>query len=306
MDPLFSVVIVNWNTKDLLLQCVQSIYANTNVKDFDIWVVDNASSDNSVESLRSQFPDVHIIASDKNLGFAGGNNLALEKVTGKYALLLNTDTLVKQNAFDYLLAFMESNPKAGVAGPYLLNPDGSMQISCYPFPTLFREFWRMFHFDLAHPLGTYRMSAWDPACTREVDSIQGACMLIRKTALDQVGLFDSSYFMYTEEIDLCYRLHQGGWSLFWVPESKVVHFGGQSTRKAASKMFLSLYQTKVQFFRKHYGKLAAILYKLILFFASLVRIILSPLVLFQKGPLQERNRYLSTRYMELIVALGRM
>jgi GT2 family glycosyltransferase len=306
MNPLFSVVIVNWNTSELLLNCVQSIFEHTDEKNYDIWVVDNASTDNSVEALRAKYPEVKLIASQKNLGFAGGNNLALEKISGKYALLLNTDTLVKPNAFDHLLSFMENNPGVGAVGPYLLNPDGSMQISCYPFPTLFREFWRMFHFDLAYPIGTYQMSAWDLQCNRQVDSIQGACMLVRKAALDQIGFFDSSYFMYTEEIDLCYRLHQAGWSLFWIPEAKVVHFGGQSTRKVASKMFLSLYQTKVQFFRKHHGNIAAVLYKIILFFASLIRIVLSPLVLLQKGFLRERNRYLSMRYFELIAALWNM
>jgi N-acetylglucosaminyl-diphospho-decaprenol L-rhamnosyltransferase len=306
MDPLFSIVIVNWNTKELVLQCLQSVYKNTTEKCFDVWVVDNGSTDDSVAALQTQYPDVNLVEAGQNLGFAHGNNLALEKIAGKYAVLLNTDTVVKPFAIDFLITFMEDHPEAGAAGPYLLNPDDSLQISCYPFPTLFREFWRLFHFDLIVPIGVYPMKSWKTDCYYKVDSIQGACMILRKTALNQIGFFDPNYFMYTEEIDLCYRIKHAGWNLFWVPESKVVHYGGQSTRKMASQMFISLYKTKVQFFRKHHGKFAAFLYKVILFFASVTRLLFCPLAWIQAGPSRDRNQYLAGRYVELIAALRKL
>jgi len=268
--------------------------------------VDNASTDDSVAAVRQHYPQVKLIECSENRGFARGNNLGLERAKGKYALLLNPDTLVRPGALEHLLNFMESHPSVGAAGPYLLNPDETLQESCFPFPSLSREFWRLFHLDFLYPYGKYDMLRWDKTQPRPVDAVQGACLILPKEAINQVGVFDPDFFMYTEEIDLCYRLKKAGWDIFWTPAARVVHYGGQSTRQIAPQMFLSLYQTKVQFFRKHYGAWVTGVYKFILSCASLTRIVLSPLAWLQAPPARARSLSLARRYLDLLACLPKM
>lgn len=200
-------------------------------------------------------------------------------------MLLNPDTELGPLSLSQIISFMAQNPHVGVAAPRLVNPDGSMQTSCYPTPTLVREFWRMFHLDKVHPFGAYPQSTWSLDQPRDVDSVQGACLVVRREALEQVGDFDENYFMYTEEIDLCYRILRAGWRITWVPWVNVIHHGGQSTAQVHESMFRELYSSKIKFFRKHYGGASAVGYKLILAMASAVRILLAPL-----GFLHQRNR----------------
>ncbi len=236
-------------------------------------MVDNASTDGSVQMIKTNFPAVQLIENRENMGFAPANNQAIRAGKGEYVLLLNPDTQVSAGTFDALLAFLRTHPDVGAVGPKTLNPNGTLQISCYPFPTLSRELWRLLHLDKIAPYGSYRMEDW-ALRPREVDALLGACMLFPRSVLDEVGLFDESYFMYTEEIDLCYRVRQSGKKLCWVPEASIVHFGGQSTRQVAAEMFLQLYRSKLQFFRKHYGITAGFFYKLVLFFTALPRLLL--------------------------------
>jgi len=273
-----SIIIVNWNTRDILAQCLSSIYLYPPEGTFEIWVVDNASDDSSIEMLKSNFPEVRLIENTQNVGFAHANNQAIRAGDGEYVLLLNPDTKVSAGMFNALLNFLRAHPDVGAVGPKTLNPDGSLQTSCYPFPTLLREFWRLLHFDKLKPYGTYSMQRWDTITSREVDVLLGACLLISKDVLDEIGLFDENYFMYTEEVDLCYRIRQSGKHNYWVPQASIIHHGGQSTKQAATAMFLQLYKSKLQFFRKHYGKIAGFLYKFILFFTALPRLLLIFLV----------------------------
>ncbi len=298
-----SIIIVSWNVRDLLLQCLRSIVESGTRCAYEIWVVDNASKDQSIERVKELFPAVHCIANPDNPGFARANNQAIRLCSGRYILLLNPDTKVFPGALDALVRFLDDHPTVGAAGSRLLNPDGSLQASCFPFPTLGREFWRLFHLDRLYPLALYRQAEWDTSIPRQVDVVQGTSLILRRAALDQVGLLDESYFVYTEETDLCYRLSRAGWQLFWVPQSQVIHYGGQSTQQVAVQMFLSLYRTKVHFFRKHYGLAAAWLYRLVLLLASLFRLGLSVFSLF--GPPESRRRRLAlaSNYLTLIRAL---
>lgn len=298
-----SIVIVNWNTRELLEQCLCSVYASPPPGNFEVWVVDNASQDGSRDMVLDKFPSVHLLANDDNPGFARANNLALRKACGRYILLLNPDTVVMPGAFETLISFMEETPEAGGAGSRLVNPDRTLQVSCYPRPTLFREFWRMFHLDMIWHLGKYPMKRWSLEKSQEVDVLMGACLILRCEALEQVGFLDEDYYIYSEEVDLCYRLQQAGWRLYWVPKAQVIHYGGQSTQQVAQEMFLRLYQGKILYFRKHYGRLAVQIYKVILYAASLWRLVLTPLVFFE-GPSQRRQHLsLSTNYWRLIGAL---
>lgn len=301
-----SIIIVSWNTSALLGACLQSVFAQPPSGPFDVWVVDNASTDDSVSMLRRRFPAVRLLANDRNVGFAEANNQAIERSSGEYILLLNPDTELKPLAIDTLVQFLDQRPQAGAAGARLLNPDGSLQLSCHPTPTLGREFWRMFHLDFLYQYAHYPVDKWDKERPREVDVLQGAALMLRREALDQVGLLDERYFMYSEEVDLCYRLQKANWPLFWVPQAKVLHYGGQSTQLVASDMFLQLYQAKLLYFRKHYGALTANGYKLILALSSLGRLIILPLALLQPEVQRNRNLTLGRRYQQLLALLGRL
>jgi len=301
-----SIIIVNWNTLHYLEQSLSSIYANLPSNEFDVWVVDNASTDGSPQMVMEGFPQVHLIENKQNVGFARANNQAIRKSRGRFVWLLNSDTKVKPNALDHLFNFMQLHSDAGAAGSMYQNPDGSLQTSCYPLPTLSREIWRLLHLDNIRPYGVYTMDKWSISDPKEVEVLQGASLILRRVALDQVGAFDEDYFMYTEEVDLCNRLIEGGWSLFWVPQSQVIHYGGQSTQLEATRMFLSLYQTKILYFRKNHGDFAAFIYKLILLGTSLARLAISPLA-WLKPPF-ERNQYikLTQHYMLLLKKLPGM
>lgn len=301
-----SVVIVNWNTYELLEKCLASIFSNPPGGEFEVWVVDNASTDQSVSMIREIFPGVNLIVNDKNVGFAGANNQAILRCSGEYVLLLNPDTEICSNAFDELVGNMEIHPDAGGAGAKILNPDGTLQVSCYPAPTLSREFWRLFQLDRLRHYGMYDMSSWDPDRDREVDVIQGACLILRARALEEVGPLDVDYFMYTEEVDLCFRLRKAHWKLIWVPAARVIHYGGQATQQVATQMFLELYRSKILYFTKHHGRLAANLYKAIVFAATLARLSVSPFALLEERPTRDKHLSLASNYRRLLSELFSM
>ena len=304
-----SIIIVSWNTRDLLAQCLESalndIRASSHLN-IETLVIDNASGDDSVHMVQERFPWVRLIPNRENIGFAAANNQAIRQSHGRYVLLLNPDTEVKPGALAGLVDFMEAHPEAGAVGARTLNPDGTLQTSCYPAPTLSRELWRLLHLDMLWPYGTYRMAAWDINKPREVDSLLGACLLLRAAALDQIGVLDEDYFIYSEEVDLCYRLQKANWRLYWAPQAQIIHYGGQSTQQAAAEMFLQLYRGKLLYFYKHHGWLAAQLYKLILLISALVRLLLSPLSWLEHPARRRRHLVLAGYYRRLLIALPRM
>ncbi|MBI5568282.1 MAG: glycosyltransferase family 2 protein [Chloroflexi bacterium] len=264
-----SIIIVNWNTRQFLAQCLQALQQTASATDpiahtltcgpyvVEVFVVDNASRDDSVSLVRDQFPWVRLIENDQNVGFAPANNQALREYTGRYALLLNSDTEVKSDALRILMDFMEQQPQAGGVGAHLLNGDGTLQPSCQPMLTPWREFWRLTFLDRVVRRSTYDMERWTDASPRRVEVIKGACLLLRSAALERIGLLDEQYFMYTEEVDLCYRLLQDGWTLHWLPTAHVIHFGEASSKQMAEKMYVQLYRSKAQFYRKFGGEARA-------------------------------------------------
>lgn len=303
---MISIIIVSWNTARFLENCLDSLLATPPTAPVEIWVVDNASTDDSPRMVREKFPQVHLIENRENAGFARANNQAIQRCMGKYVLLLNPDTLVKSGALQALVDFLEKTPEAGAAGARILNPDGSLQISSWPRPTLSRELWRLFHLDSLSPYAEYPLTKWETNQAQDVDLLLGACLLLRKDVLDQVGFLDENYFMYSEEIDLCFRMQRAGWHLFWVAHAQVVHFGGQSTQQVPTEMFLNLYHGKIKYFRKHHGWLAAQIYKLILTIAALSRLVLAPFVFFEHTSRRQKHITLAERYRRLILALPRM
>lgn len=301
-----SIVIVNWNTRDVVCECLRSIDAAAPAVTLETWVVDNASVDGSVAALRQEFPHVKLIANAGNVGFARANNQAIEQARGRHVLLLNSDTLVTPGALDAMVQFLDDHPTTGVVGPLTLNPDGSLQVSCFPAPTLVREFWFLFHLDEIYPYGIYNMKRWNKSAPREVDAVLGACLMARREVLDQVGLLDEQFFMYSEEIDLCGRVRQAGWRVHWLPKAAIIHFGGQSTRQVASNMFIQLYRSKVIYFRKNHGPASAAVYKLILGLAAAIRVGMTPLTVLEPAQKRADDLRLARNYGRLLARLPGM
>jgi GT2 family glycosyltransferase len=301
-----SIAIVNWNTRELLSKCLESIYSYPPQCDYEVVVVDNASSDGSCEMVCENFPQVVLINNKENAGFARATNQAIQSGESTYVLLLNPDTVVLPDALQQLVEFMDTHPEAGAAGSRVLNPDGSLQTSCYVAPTLAHEFFRLFHLSRFRPASTYQMKNWNTNIPRLVDIIQGDCLMLRKTALNQVGLLDERFFIYSEDVDLCYRLQRASWGLYWVPRAQVIHYGGQSTRQVAAEMFLQLYQSKLMCMRKHHGKAAATTYKFLLLFAALPRLLLIPFSILVPTRRRSYHQNLGKNYRRLLGSLPDM
>ncbi len=314
MAPIVSIIIINWNTRALTADCLKSVAEEADrlaaqrgeTAQLETIVVDNGSTDGSVAYLRATFPWIRLLANQKNVGFAAANNQGLEECTGQYVLLLNSDTKVLPGAIEALINFMESHPDVGAVGSRYLNGDGTLQSSCYPAPSLSREFWRMFHLDKIYAYGTYPMHRWSTETPRPVDTVQGASLLLRREIATQLGLFDTSYFMYSEEVDLCRRIRQEGWWIYWVPASRIIHYGGQSTRLAALTMFLQLYQSKILYFRKHHGRATTLIYKWVLMAATLLRLLFIPLAWIQSSERRAQSLHLANHYRHLALTLPGM
>jgi N-acetylglucosaminyl-diphospho-decaprenol L-rhamnosyltransferase len=222
-----SLIILNYKTKDLLQQCLEEIVSSHWALHTEVVVVDNDSRDGSLEMIRERFPTVRAIASGTNVGFAAGMNLAFKEARGRYFLILNPDVSRFGNAVPTLCAYMERHPKVGLAAPRLVYPDGREQISCYRFPTVWIPLLRrtpLGHLPWAQEvLGQYVMRDFSRKDNLPVGWVIGACMLIRRSALEEVGAFDERFFLYFEDVDLCRRLWQAGWEVHYVADAEVVH-----------------------------------------------------------------------------------
>jgi GT2 family glycosyltransferase len=251
-----SVIIVNWNTRQLVMESLQSLYRAIGDFSMEVFVVDNGSSDGSVEAVRTTFPRVILVANTKNIGFAKANNEALRRARGKYFLFLNTDVILHGDAVAALLEFMEKTPQAGIVGAQLLNPDGTKQNSFDNFPTLLSEglnksLLRMF---FPNRFPSKRLSLSSPTA---VESVIGACMMVRKDAVDEVGPMDEDYFFFMEETDWCYRVRQRGWGVYLVPQAQAVHLQGGTADRVKVQAKLEYYRSRYFFFKKHRGTLQA-------------------------------------------------
>jgi GT2 family glycosyltransferase len=271
-----SIIVVNWNTKDVLRNCLQSIYKETVGITFEIIVVDNGSSDASVRMVRQEFPSVTLIENSENRGFAAANNQGILIAEGRYILLLNSDTIVLDNAVAQTVSFADCNPKAGAVGCRVLNSDGTLQSTCLMFPSLLNmalsTFWLNRFFPDSKFFGRAELTWWDKNNVREVDVVGGCFMLVRRDAMSQVGLMDEQFFMYAEDTDWCYRFRKAGWKIIFTPSAEIIHLGGESSKQANTKMTLQLRGSKLLFFKKHRGPLVYALACLLLALFFLLRI----------------------------------
>lgn len=254
---ILSVIIVNYNVKFYLEQCLESVRRASRGLQVEVFVVDNLSTDGSVAYLRERFPEVRFIENRENVGFARANNQAIRQSNGKYVLLLNPDTIVGEDTLLRFIEFMEAHPKAGGAGAYMLRCDGSFALeSRRGLPTPFVAFCKMSGLAALFPksrlLGRYYMRYLDENEVNEIEVISGAYMMLRREALDKVGLLDEDFFMYGEDIDLSYRLLKGGYKNYFLPV-RMLHYKGESTVKSSYRYVYTFYQAMRLFFRKHYG-----------------------------------------------------
>jgi len=284
LPPDVSIIIVNWNTRQMLAECLASLYASIAGANYDVWVVDNASSDGSLEMLRTDFPKVNLIANASNVGFARANNQAIAASTGRYVLLFNSDALLTPGALEALLAVAESHPRAGIVGACLLNPDGTFQASFTNFPGLWQEFL------ILTGLGRLLRGRWYPShgphageAPRPVDYVEGACMLGRRDAIQAVGGLDEGYFMYAEDVEWCYVMRQHGWQVWYQPAARITHFGGGSSRTRRPEREADMYRSRVQFFRRHYGGAAAFALKAMIYALTAVKLVFHGLLRLASG-----------------------
>ncbi len=273
-----SIIIVNWNTQELLYNCLSSLYQHTKGIFFEVFVVDNGSSDGSPEMVAQHFSSVNIIRNHANLGFAKANNQALLEVSGRYILLLNSDTELINNAPQEMAAFMEQHPTVGIAGTQLLNPNRSRQYSCDRFPRRPLVMLRdkiMENLSGSHQRGWQeRLSIWDFDENFMVDYVIGAALMIRRETLEQIGLLDEQFFMYAEDIDWCYRTALEGWETYYLGRISIYHHNRGSSEKsseAAARLQYLRKKNLLKFYRKHYGILAACTLRIILFLKTLLK-----------------------------------
>lgn len=263
------IVIVNWNTKDLLRKCLQTVFASEGTFTFRVVLVDNASTDGSADMVRAEFPQAEVVASDVNGGFSYGNNLGLRQLgygdgrevaagAPRYALLLNPDTEVPPESLAAMVDYMDAKPSIGVAGPKLLLEDGTLDKACRrSFPTPEVAFYRFSGLAKLFPdsprFARYNMTYVDIDREIEVDSVVGAYMQVRREAIERVGLLDEAFFMYGEDLDWAYRIKQAGWKVFYYPEVTVWHIKRAASRMSKKAQF-EFYRAMLIFYRKHYQK----------------------------------------------------
>jgi len=293
---ILSVIIVNYNTKVLLENCLNSIYSNLPTKEVEIVVVDNASKDGSVEMVKRKFPMVLLIANSNNLGFSHANNKGIQTSKGKYILLLNSDTEVVGKALNLMIEFMDKHPEVNVCGCKLLSANGKVHRSTQTFPTLFRE---LVHANpilkkiyrgegsLSHKLlflllnlfKTEWASFIDYSQTTEVDVVTGAAFMFRRSLVDKIGLLDENYFMYVEDVDFCYRIKKAGGRVCYYPQAHVVHLLGQTSKQDFKKgywipnrMLIERYKSMLYFFKKHHGNRKLYFLRVIILEGHLIRL----------------------------------
>ncbi|PQV63702.1 hypothetical protein B1R32_10941 [Abditibacterium utsteinense] len=302
MPSLLSVIIVSFNTREMTLKCLRVLLGEIANLDAEIFVVDNASSDGSVEAIAREFPQVKLLHNKRNQGFGAANNQAIRLASGEFILLLNSDAFPKNRAISRLIECARKQPRAAVCGPRLLNEDGSLQLSCYRFPSPLKSIWENTLLAAAlpnHPIfGDYR--SWPHDARREVDFVIGACWLVRRAAIEQVGLFDEEFFLYAEETDWAKRFHHGGWKILFVPEAEVVHLGGGSGGAQPDRVFSEFHRGQERFIRKHYGARGLVVHRLATVFGACLRIGLFGAAAFLRPGSRCRYRLLVAQWKRIL------
>jgi GT2 family glycosyltransferase len=256
---VLSVAIVNWNTRQMLLDALASIYSIPPAFPFEVIVVDNASKDESAAEVAKTFPQVLLIANTTNAGYARGNNQAMKSAKAAYILLLNPDVLLPAGGLESAIGFMEAHPDAGALGVRQVHPDGKLQRSVRGFPTPMTVLWELLALSRFFPnsrlFGAYRMTWFDYTHVSEVDQPMGTFLLMRRTVVEQIGMLDEAFPIFFNEVDWCLRCKRAGWKIYFTPDVEIVHYGGASTTQVGAAMAWESRRGLLQFYAKHYPSL---------------------------------------------------
>jgi len=295
-----SCIIVNWNTKQLLIDCLSSIQKTVRGREYEVLVVDNASQDGSPQAVQQLFGSaVRLIENSENRGFARANNQALRLAGGKYIFLLNSDTVLRPDTVDGLAAFLDGHPDAAMAGPRMVGADGTAQNSYDNFPTLATELLNKSILRLLFP-GTYSGKSAKKQEPFEVDSLIGACIAVRAEAVHAVGLFDEDYFFFLEETDWCLRMRRAGWKIYHVPQVEVVHLQGQSKKRRPSLGWIEYYRSLYLFFKKNRSPASYITLRVFRFVKLIINLLLTVLGLVVTLGMKRRYREKTVTYARIL------
>jgi GT2 family glycosyltransferase len=305
MSLLLSVIIVNYNSKNVLTNCLESLINLEDKLKFEITIIDNASSE-SIEELQTIYPRFNFIYNQRNIGFAAANNIGIKQATGKFILLLNPDTVVNANSFRPMIDYLESHHDVAIVGCKIFNADGTIERSTHSFPSLLKEFVHANEF-LKNLIGydskiaaflqkIFRSksleSYWDHNSIKEVDHVTGACMMVKQEAIEKVGLLDEAFFLYNEEVEWSLRFKKAGYKSVFLPDSSIIHLFGHSTKQKVQKqtvnnLLVERYRGMFYFFQKHYGHSKLFMLRIIVLEGFTIRLIKSILKsLFQRKELK--------------------
>lgn len=271
-----SVIIVNWNTRDLLMGLLRSIEGHCASLRVEIIVVDNGSTDGSIEAVRREFSSVKLILNGENLGFARANNIGIRQCSGRYISLVNSDVLILPGCFENLMRLLDEHADVGIAGPRILRPDGTQQVSCGDLPSLRGAF-----LEAVLPLGVIRKFRFLGRISglqknydgpTDVQMLSGCFWFVRREALDEVGLLDERFFIYSEDCDWCKRFHESRWRIVFSPGSEAIHLGEGSSSNAPTRFYLEMQKARFAYWEKHYGRLGKVYYASMLVLHEVIRL----------------------------------
>ncbi len=255
--PVLSIITVSWNVRDDINNCLKSIFSNKPAFPLEVIVVDNASSDGTVSFIKENFPEVITISNSRNVGFAAANNEGIKRAGGDFIFLLNPDTIVKPEALNILVNYLRGHKDVGAVGPLLLNTDGSTQQSVRRFPTFRGALYRHTIFRylnlFKNDYKKWMMKDFDYSKQANVEQLMGAAILLRREVLEKTGTFDERYFMYYEDVDLCYRIRQAGWQIAFSPQTSIIHLGGRSSGQMPLRVKIMAAGSLLRFFRRYRG-----------------------------------------------------
>ncbi|WP_426451099.1 glycosyltransferase family 2 protein [Paenibacillus sp. S-38] len=274
-----SIIILNYNTRELTLQCLESVYRSQGCS-FEVIVVDNASKDDSVATIEREYPSVTLVANSANVGYSKGNNQGMRLAKGRYILLLNSDTVIQPDTLKVMVDLMDKNPQFGAAGCKIVLPDGSLDKACKRgFPTPSASFYYAFGISKLFPksakFNQYQLSHLDPDDEYPVDCLVGAFMMVRREAIEQVGMLDEEFFMYGEDIDWCYRIKQAGWGIYYFPRTQIVHYKGASSRRKPFKIIYEFHRAMFLFHKKHFQRKYSFLINGLVYAGISIKLVLS-------------------------------
>lgn len=299
-----TIIVVNWNSRDELNKCLASLKASGTKTAYQVIVVDNHSSDDTVAFLHAHYPEVMVIANTENRGFAAANNQALGKTTSRYVLLLNPDTYVHRGALDELVNFMESHPDAAAVGPALRNEDGSPQNTGVRFPTNWNILVEALFLDRVFPrsrvFGRHKELFADQDAPRKVQYVQGACLMLRTEVARTIGDMDEQFFLYFEEVDWCKRMYDAGYSVYMCPSAVVTHFANAELGHFDAHRLVHYHRSLILFYKKHYSQASLMVLRVLLAVRSLLRLFVWTAVPLTRPSLRHRAVSALRGYLQVL------